>query len=125
MQIRQMPNGHEIKGWAKVFDRVTYKFELVEQGHYSNKEYESPGAQEDEVPFAKPIQDYIDRVLEVISIKQLKETFAKQIPFESYGGGSSVVVKVLASKRQLRAYKKERDAYRKQHHITGKNINVH
>jgi hypothetical protein len=115
--VAQFPTDSLIKGWEYGLDGTAYNFEWVNNYNHTYRSYWEPKAQEN-VNEAIIIQHFIDVMEKIIHIKQLEQEFAKKIPFENYGtsGGIRVAIRVLTVE-QRRQYKKERDEYRRKHHI--------
>jgi hypothetical protein len=116
LHIAQIPNETDIKGWSQGLDGITYCIESVTPKNYTFKSYWTPTAQEN-IKEAKIIQYFVDRIDTMTNLKQLLKDFTKHIPFESYYTGGPSVASRIMTKKERKRYKRERDAYRKNHHI--------
>lgn len=114
--IVELPTDSLIKGWQHGLDGITNNLEYVTPVVHTFTSYWTPKAQEN-LEEAKLVQRFADSLTVLIHYNQLQEEFTKQIPFESYNtGGPSTAIRILTIE-QIRKYRKERGAYRKQSNI--------
>ncbi|MES2064858.1 MAG: hypothetical protein V4456_23275 [Bacteroidota bacterium] len=112
-EVNIIPSEESIKGWSQGFDGVVYIIENLEGGNYSFKSYWTPAVQGD-LKQAIYLKKFFNEIFDLTEIKGLFSAFIKLIPFEMYNsGGPSIAVRILTNK-QRKAYRKERDAFRKQ-----------
>lgn len=104
--VDTIPSEAYIKGWGQGFDGIGYTLEQKTDSAYTYKCYWSPRLFK-ELPQAVAIEQFTDKLLEIIEYKNLYNDFEARIPFDSYSTGSYYTVTKILTWEEYRQKKRE------------------
>lgn len=104
--ILALPSDENIRGWIQGLDGYEVIIQYSEKANYYLKNYWTPSVQQ-EVPEAVEVQDFNNRISEIINAKIVREAFVADIPFPCFTTGNGGLTCRIVDTDRYNAYWRE------------------